>query len=308
MILMLLMLSAASQPACIPVDGERIYTADLAREIPSLAALPSRTALGYAPAPGARRVIRAAELQRFFGPRGPQLPDTELCVERATQSLDRAGILDAMRAALGGRAASLEVVDWSHDLVPRGSLQFPLSGLRAAPHEVEPALWQGWVVTREGRRYPISAHVRISVESVRWVAQQELKAGIPILPQAVRTETVSTSLPLRSQALESAAVTGRVPRRTIAAGSAVQPDMLDAAPEVGTGETVRVEARSGSVVLKLEGISQTKGRRGDIVMVRTAWNGRHIRARVTGPGSAEAVGPVAGGPTATRLAATEPRP
>ena len=39
---------------CVPVEGERILAADLAKAEPAFAALPAETPLGYAPSPGAR--------------------------------------------------------------------------------------------------------------------------------------------------------------------------------------------------------------------------------------------------------------
>ena len=51
--------------ACLPVGGERILGSDLALADARFAALPAAQIIGYAPAPGMKRIFAAAELGRI---------------------------------------------------------------------------------------------------------------------------------------------------------------------------------------------------------------------------------------------------
>jgi hypothetical protein len=64
-LLLFLTLPAAVSARCLPVTGDRILGADLASANAKFAALPVSLQLGYAPAPGARRVFTSIELQRI---------------------------------------------------------------------------------------------------------------------------------------------------------------------------------------------------------------------------------------------------
>jgi hypothetical protein len=57
-----------------------------------------------------------------------------------------------------------------------------------------------------------------------------------------------------------------------------------AAGRVERGETVRVEVRSGGVLLAFDASAETSGRTGDPVIVKNPQNGKRFQARVEGPG------------------------
>ena len=86
----LLMLAAAvaARGQCLPVRGERILAGDLARAVPAFAGLAPELVLGYAPAPGARRVYGAAELSRLARRYGLAAePGMEVCFARPLETL-----------------------------------------------------------------------------------------------------------------------------------------------------------------------------------------------------------------------------
>jgi hypothetical protein len=61
-----LLLAMVSQPdGCYPVQDDRIYARDMTAAIPAFAGVPADFALGYAPAPGTRRVFKGAALERL---------------------------------------------------------------------------------------------------------------------------------------------------------------------------------------------------------------------------------------------------
>src|ERR1019366_3977681 len=106
--LWLLALAPASAQ-CLPVSGSRILAQDMALGIPAFAQIPPELALGYAPAPGARRTYGAAALAR----------------------LARERLRAPPRAARP--AARIRVVECGRQPVPPGELCFPVSGLQADP-------------------------------------------------------------------------------------------------------------------------------------------------------------------------------
>jgi flagella basal body P-ring formation protein FlgA len=282
---------------CLSVEGERVLARDLTPASAAFAALPPEIAFGYAPAPGARRVLRAAELKRLASPHDLSLePGTEICVARPLEPLNRDRLLASMRASLANPAARLEVVEFAGFGAPSGEIEFPLAGLRRPPARdpASPVLWKGTVRYAARRRYPIWAKVRISVRSTRVVAAENLRVGSPIEASQVRLET-SDGFPGSEPAASSIEqVAGRVPRRPLAAGSPVPLRLLGQAKEVQRGDEVRIEASSGSATVELVGRAESSGARGDTVVVRNLTSGKSFRARVLSTGKVAVEGPARG--------------
>jgi hypothetical protein len=158
-------LLAFALAGCVPVEGDKITARDLAEAVPAFSILSGDTVVGLAPAPGARRIFRAAELRRLAAKHGLTLEAAgETCAERPMVELDRARVLAAMRSSLDDPEASIELVELVEFRVPRGEIEFPLGGLRKPPSRQPDAavLWSGSVRYGEGRRYPVWARVRVN--------------------------------------------------------------------------------------------------------------------------------------------------
>ncbi len=282
----MIVLAAALAATCIPVEGDRIRAADLAVAVPAFAALAPEETLGYAPAPGARRMMGARELERIAGRHGISLPTAPgLCVERAMERLTEERVLAALRTAAGNPEARIELVEFSRYPVPRGDLEFARTGYTPPPEGAKvPVVWRGKLKYAGSRSLPVWARVRISVPGKRLVAAEDLPAGRPIQASQVRVE--AAGLPLFADpGLQSAeAAAGRVPRRAIRAGAPVPAGILEAPNEVERGETVTVEVTSGAAQLSLKAKAETAGRKGDLVMLRNPDNGRRFQGRVEGQG------------------------
>ena len=123
----------AAAPACVTISGERILAGDLAGELGEFSALPPGTALGYAPAFGAKRILGPEQLVRLAKLHGVELTAGKtICVERATRILNPEELLAAMRAAFGAQDVRLSIVDFSRTPVPLGEAVFPRRGLPAS--------------------------------------------------------------------------------------------------------------------------------------------------------------------------------
>jgi flagella basal body P-ring formation protein FlgA len=278
---------ALGMASCATISGEHIEARDLTPVEPAFSGIAPGTVLGYSPVPGARRIFRAAELARLSQQYGFALDAPhDVCVERDMQSLTREALEAAMRVALEGPQATIEILEWSRYPVPRGPIEFARSGLRAPPRgaETHAVLWRGFVRYAAGRRFAMWARVRISVSVDRVVAVKTLTAGKIIQAADVTVETVDGfpgAIPA-AHALDE--VAGQIPRRAIPAGSPVFPAILDAPAEVARGDQVVVEVLSGRAKLKLEARAESQGRRGDLIPVRNPATGKTFRARVAGPG------------------------
>jgi flagella basal body P-ring formation protein FlgA len=248
--------------ACLAVSpaADRILARDMARVFPGLAARAPETPLGYAPAPGSRRVFGAAELGRMGKQWNEEPAAAEICFERPAGPLDRSSLLRAMAGRLPD--AAIEILDYSRTPAPDGILEFPLSGLRTAPGG---ALWRGAVVYGGNRRFPVWAKVRAVHSARRVVAAVKLKAGGPIRAEHLRIEPVEEAVweTCYAGAVEEAA--GRIAKRDIAPGTALRREWLDVSPEVARGDTVRVEVRSGGARVEIEARAESAGVAGQTI-------------------------------------------
>jgi flagella basal body P-ring formation protein FlgA len=282
------LLLAALVAGCVPVESEKISARDLAAVEPAFAALAPETTFGYAPAPGARRVLRAAELKRLAAPQDLPLPaGAEVCIVRPLESLTQERLIASMRASLPDPDARIEVVEFSGFGAPRGEIRFPLAGLRQPPARAprQAVLWKGYVEYAGGRRYPIWAKVRIGVLRTRVVADRDLRAGHLIEPGQVRQETAEVFPAADAFAESVEQVAGRVLVRAVAAGSPLPLKLLAAPRDVERGDPVRVEATSGQAVVAIVGRAESSGSLGDTVVVRNLTSGKSFRAQVTAKGA-----------------------
>lgn len=269
--------------ACLPVEGEWIAADDLARADRAFLALPAEIRLGYAPAPGARRIFRVGQLRRLAARHGLAFePGKEICFERIVEPLTQGRLLEAMESSLGIPGSTVEVLEFSRYPAPRGEMEFPLSGLTKPPSDQPRAavVWKGFVRYAAKRRFRIWAQVRISAPARRVVATANLRAGEPIQAEQLRVETYDGFPGERSTAGTLEQVVGRLPRRSIATGSPVRPSLLEEPKDVERGETVRVEVRAGSARIEFDGRAESAGRIGEAILVRNPDSGRKFQARV----------------------------
>lgn len=80
---------------------------------------------------------------------------------------------------------------------------------------------------------------------------------------------------------------GSVARRPLAAGSPLLASQIEAPLLVQRGQTVVLSARQGTLQVKMNGVAESDGRRGDRISVRNSQSQRLIEGRVTGPGQVE---------------------
>ena len=275
-------LAAFAIAGCLTIGSgsDYIRVEDLAPSFPALSIVPPDTPLAAAPVPGTQRVFHAPELARM-GVRFhvEPVPANEICVERPTQPLDRSQILEAMQRQLPeGR---IELTDFSRQPVPRGSLEFPLTGLR---QNAGGGYWYGFVPYGSHHRFAVWAKVKVLVAAPRVIAASDLKAGQAIGAARLRTEIREEAPSTDRMAAGIDEVAGLVARRPIPAGTAIRLQWLEPSKDVLFGDTVKVEAVNGGAHLEFEGQAQASGSAGQIIPVLNPASKKRFPARVEGKG------------------------
>ena len=199
------------------------------------------------------------------------------------EPLDRARVLEAMRASLDMPDAEIAIADTIMNQVPRGRVEFPREklGAPATPTQHDPVLWRGEIAYGSDRHFPIWARVRIQVACDRLVAAEALHPGQVVEAGQVRQDT-GKCFPAPHPPLGFSSPVGLVVVRAISAGAEIRPGVLAPPNQVNRGDVVNVEVRSGGARLEFTGKAESSGRTGDLVAVRNPTSNRVFRARVDG--------------------------
>jgi flagella basal body P-ring formation protein FlgA len=280
---------------CLPIQDDRIFARDVAAAVPVFAGVAADFALGYAPAPGTRRVFRGDALSRLARNQGVSAEMTEalpdVCFERAMATLTSEEVLKAMYDAWGtgnvtGSDIRMELRSFSPQIAPQGKIVFPRTGLQL-PTSSDPqaeTVWRGYVLYGNNRRFGISARARITTTTTRVVAVANLAAGEAVREDQVRLESFDTFALDDRPARQLDEVVGYVPRMLIRSGATVLRSQLSRAPEVVRGAVVKVDVTAGGAHLLFEGRAETDGVTGKTILVKNLSSGKDFRARVTGKG------------------------
>jgi flagella basal body P-ring formation protein FlgA len=282
-------LAAFAMAGCLAVGTarDRIVVGDLAAAFPEWAAVPPETTLGLAPAPGVQRVFRLLELRRLaerwsLSP----VPHREICVTRPVAVLTAARLLAAMQDAIQNDvqkvlpAAHIELLDYSRQPAPEGTLVFPVSGLRQG---LTGGYWSGYVAYGGTHRFTLWARVKVMVARARVVAAEDLKPGVALDSAQLSVET-REEVPVAGLVSAVEEVAGKALRRPVARGTALRAEWLEPAKVVLRGETVRVEAVRGGARLELECVAEGSGAIGEIVPILNPVSQRRFPARVESKG------------------------
>ena len=282
-------LAALAVSGCLAVGParDRILAGDLAAGFPEWAAVPAETPLGLAPAPGAQRVFRVLELRRLAQRWSlATVPDREICVTRPVAVLTAARLLAAMRDAIQNDAqtvlpaAHIELLDFSRQPAPEGTLVFPVSGLRQG---LTGGYWSGYIAYGGSHRFTLWARVKVTAARARVVAAEDLKPGVALGSAQMQVET-REEVPAAGLVSAIEEVAGKVLRRPVARGTSLRAEWLEPAKVVLRGETVRVEAVRGGARLELECVAEGSGAIGDIVPILNPVSQRRFPARVESKG------------------------
>ena len=263
--------------SCFPVDGPKLLARHLAAALSEFTQIAPDVAFGYAPAPGAVRVIRGEELQSMAAKGGISAtpPAGGVCFHWPMVPLDPARASDAMRRSLPN-GSQLDVLEVSRIAVPPGTVEFPSDMLKAS-------YWRGFVRYGQGAKFDVWARVHVIVKRSRVVAATAIKAGDRIAASQVRLEEVEAP-PDASYVSHIEEVIGMVSKRSYTEGAPLTVRMLDRPAAVLKCDSVRLRAAVGAAQVSMEVHAQAAGKIGDCIPVKNLSSGRVLRARVESAG------------------------
>jgi flagella basal body P-ring formation protein FlgA len=266
--------------ACKVIDSDRILGKDVAEASPLFAALDPNLEIGAAPLAGAERVLRPEELVRLAKQLGISLdaPASAICFERATAPMTLETLLPVIQKALAIDNAKVEILDFSRFGVPRGTFDFPKSGL------MPNGLWRGRLLYGTNHSMPVWVKARITVERTWVEAAETLVPGKAIEASQLVVKTGPRS-PLDPSPIESMnLIVGRRPVRTLAVGTAIAAPMLAIAHDIERGDHVAVEVKVGGAILDFDATAESSGRTGDLIMIKNPDNGHSFQAKIQDKG------------------------
>jgi len=283
--LFFLTVPAASSAECLPVSGSEILARDLAAANMLFSALDPEAVFGFAPIPGARRLVLGSELAAFARRNGlgtPTGPIADLCVQRAAAPLTAADLSAALERAAGAPGIQIELLDYSRWPLPAGRIEFQWNAIAAPPaaNWNMPVIWRGRLYYDSQHSIAIWAKVRISVERPAVIAVTDLLPGHVIEKAQVRSGSLRM-FPGRSVTVDAIdSVLGKTVAGLVRAGQPVPLSMLRQPDDVTAGEKVQVRVVDGSAYVSLEGTALTAGRKGATISLRNPSNGRVFRGVV----------------------------
>lgn len=282
--------------ACLPVEGERITAADLTGAVPEFAAVAPATVFGWAPAPGASRLVERAELERWaraqgvgLGARPLQAP---ICFTRRLRPLAPEAIDAALREALAGYPRwRIELLDWPRAGLPAGRLGFDPRALPRPPRgaAIPAVVWRGTIETPAGRRFPVWVRLKLSEERTVVLTARAIPVGEALTPEAWRVASVEEYPFWPAPLHEPAALEGQRVRRSLPAGRALLSADLAPLPAVRRGDGVAIEIASGGAHLQFQAVAEAAANKGQVVLLKNPLNGRRFSARIVAAGRAEAI-------------------
>lgn len=250
--------------------------------------------LGYAPAPGYHRYLRADLLKASLR---QSLPDIEITVKGAPRCLVTSATTtvpgmrltaeasQALRAALTGMDAEARPLMDLPDLVLPASDAEPQLRTSFRVDRVFPGKIQVPVEVWIGERIYRTVQVRfeVTVWKRQAVLKQAIPAGTELSPgmfKVVRTKVKSGS---GLQALELHEIPGSVANRAMAAGASLGERDVKRMTLVRRGDLVQVAVKNRGVTVKDVGQAQSNGRMGERVRVQLRSSGVELLAVVRGP-------------------------
>ena len=288
-------------PASASSRGLEILARDVAAvrgEDPEIVRRVAAASLGYAPAPGYARVLRAdlveASLRRSLPGVDLEVRGAPRCrvtpeVTTVTAQEIAAKASEAMRAALAGVDAEAVPEGGVTDLqVPVGDGELRLVA-SAGDGPLVPGLRPVEVQVWLGPKLYRTLHVpfRLSVWQRRAVLRRALNVGDALRPDLFEVKRIPVRDSSGLQALEPDMIAGAIAVRPLGEGSFVTEHDVHRRVVIEQGDQITVRVTKGSVAVQDVAIAEGAGRMGERVVVRLRSTGRQLVAVVRGPQLAE---------------------
>ena len=288
----MILLCCLTAPAEVVIDKDTLVLGDLI-EFPTGDAR-SLLSLGYAPNPGLARRLHDYEIRGKLQMAGLSAEDLKfpgfVLVHRRSGHLDdgrvRAIVTGLFRDRFpGGRIELLQLTVPPAD-VPTGEIE--ISG--TLPPSFNPA---GLISVRLDLRSgafsrSMFAQTRVLIELPQPVLARDIEAHSNIQPNDI--QWIMAPLKNFRNAVDTPdAMRSMLTKRRLHAGEVVSLDSLYAPLLIRRGDTVVVLARAGGITISATMKAEASGKYGDTILLKHLNGSGTTTARVTGPGTVEAV-------------------
>ena len=275
------LLLAAMEP-CALVDGARILAGDLVAVAPAFSALPAETDIAPAPAGKLVRVFYRAQLAALLPTPHDELPD-RICVQRKREvippSVWQQAIESAMTSGCGPTPWRAKVLEAPQHKYPNGQIQFSRSGIVSSRGVVH--LWRGSLILPDKSSIPVWVRVELQSRRRTNILLRPLAVGAVLSAEVYRQEDVWAPGPCATDR-EPLRVEGLVVRHALRAGTELLREDLRLPPAVHRGQSIELETGSGATRIRIPAVAEQDGEVGEMVRLRSEWNGSKLTGRVTG--------------------------
>jgi flagella basal body P-ring formation protein FlgA len=292
--LLLFTLALLGDSACISIPTGRITAHDLTARFPVFSALAPETPLAQSPLPGARREFTVSQLAALATRFGLSVESTSLapvCIYRPSAQAIDFDWPQALRQALRElfhfecKREEIHILAKRLHLAPDGKPHWQRNGLRYDASR-RAYIWR--VQLQNGDEAGSGAiDFQLLAEIPRLITREALPAGHILRAEDLERRPLPARPELPTSRLTDNEVIGRVLRRPLAAGTAIEPHQLKAAPLVLAGHTVEVTSRAGHALVRTSGIARNPAAKGDPVLVWQPEAKRLLRTIATGPNTVE---------------------
>lgn len=134
------------------------------------------------------------------------------------------------------------------------------------------------------RPWRLFLNAEVSIFADTYVAATPLGRGVRITEAMVRQEKVVINKSRSGVYHDLAGLLGMEIRRPVRAGTLLSPALLTRPEAIARGDAVKIEAKSGAIVIETRGTAMTAGRIGEQIAVENTRSGRRVRGVIIAPG------------------------
>ena len=277
--------TALTGAECLKVPSNKILAGNLASVVPLFASVAGDVIIGAAPFPGTVRLLSSRDVYLAARQNGiafsPGTTAPSVCVERALHPVAADDVRAALLAALDDPAPRIDLLDFSRQPLPDGSLSFSVSGLSQPPRgdPTSPVIWSGKLIYDGEQSLRVWAKVRVSVEKECFVTKTTIPRGTELNAEQLE-RVVAPQFPGGAAPLILSAIIGKSARRIIAAGERITPAVVENTHDVVQGDTVHVRVIEGAAEIRFDGVAQSSGMKGERILVHNPASGKTFSARI----------------------------
>lgn len=134
------------------------------------------------------------------------------------------------------------------------------------------------------RPWRLFLNAEIEIFANSYVAAMPLSRGARVTEAMLREEKVIINQTRGGAFYSLEGLTGMEIRRPVREGTLLTPSLLTAPEAIARGDFVKIEAKSGPIVIETTGTAVTAGKIGEQISVENARSGREVRGVIIAPG------------------------